>query len=217
MFDIELKPRIRRNKRKNTDHTVGPPTKKSRLVPITAEFTPQVIVSSDLSKRNGKSYFDSGNSGCFGIVQPVTEISEETFTSWSVLQLNNTSSISVIAGYGGAQNTNPSSRTIFQLVTSELSGKGPDSSLNQLGNVRHVIHTSKSLSSESLESTSCEKCVIEEIKEEISISRTELGDKTTDEEMLLALDDDEDNISITLDTEEDILLQADDIMNDTFS
>lgn len=209
MFDTELKPRIRQNKRKNTDDTVGPPTKRSRLLPPTAEVTPQVNGSSNLSKLNGKSYFNSGNSGCFGIGQPVTDISEETFKSWSVLQMNTTSSISVsTAGCGGAQSTDPSSRTTTELITSELSGKGPDSSLNGLGNVRYFTHTSKSQSSERLESTSSEKCVLEDKTKELPISRTELGDTNTDEEMLLALDDDEDCIFITLDTEDDILLQT---------
>ncbi|PNF38810.1 hypothetical protein B7P43_G11544 [Cryptotermes secundus] len=218
MSDTEPKPRIRQKKRKNTDPTVGPPAKSSRLVPPTAEVTPQVNGSSDFSKLNGKSYFDSGNSGCFGIEQPVTDISEETFKSWSVLPMNKTSSIAVSnAGCGGAQSTGPSSRTTTQLITSELSGKSPDSSLNGLWNVRHFIHTSKSQSSERLESTSSEKCVSEDKKKELSTSRTELGDTNTDEELLLALDEDDDCICMTLDTEEDILLQTDDIMNYTFS
>ena len=132
--------------------------------------------------------------------------------------MNKSSGISVSnAGCVGAQSTDPSSRTTTELITSETSGKSPDSSLNGLGNVRHFIHTSKSQSSERLESTTSEKCVSEDKKEELSISRTELGDTNIDEELLLALDDDEDCISIIMDPEEDILLQTDDIMNYTFS
>jgi hypothetical protein len=61
--------------------------------------------------------------------------------------------------------------------------------------------------------------VLDGKKEELSLSRTELGDMGIDDELLLALDDDDDddNISVSLDTEEDILLQIDDAINDTSS
>jgi hypothetical protein len=59
--------------------------------------------------------------------------------------------------------------------------------------------------------------VLDGKKEELSLSRTELGDMGIDDELLLALDDGDDNIFVSLDTEEDILLQIDDAINDTSS
>jgi hypothetical protein len=225
--DMKREPRISSRKRKNTDPTDGPPLKRPRLVPPTAdslqgsEVTPQVNGCSDLSKLNGKSDLVSGESSCFGLGQPVTDISEESYKSCSVLLMNKSSSISFnTAGCGAAQSIDPPSHTTSPLITSELSGKHPGSSFSGLGDVIHVTHTSKSQSSQRLEpklalSTSNEKSVSDGNKKELEISRTEMSDMDTDEELLLLAHDDDD-ISVALDTEEDIPLEIDDIINDTF-
>jgi hypothetical protein len=210
MSETERKPRIRQLKRKSTDPANGPPPKRPRLEPPTAdslqdsEVTHQVNGCSYLSKLNGKPYLESGES-CLRLGQAVTDISEDTFKPCFVLLVNKSSSISFnTAGRGAAQSTDPSSQTTSPLITSELSGKHPG-----LGNVIRVTHTSKSQSSQRLESklalsTTSEKCVLDDKMEELSLSRTELRDM--DEELLLALDDDDDT-SMTLNNEEDILLQ----------
>jgi hypothetical protein len=110
--DMESKPSIRQRKRKNTDPASGPPTKRPRLVLQTyvtlqnSKLTPQVNGCSHLSRLNGKSYLNSGESGCFGLGQPVTDIPKDTFKSCSVLLMNKTSSISFnTAACGAAQST----------------------------------------------------------------------------------------------------------------
>jgi hypothetical protein len=211
-------------KRKNTNPRGGPPPKRPRLVPATSdslqdsEVTPQVNGCTDFSKLNGKPYLDSVESGSFRLGQQVTDISEESFKSCSMRLTNRSSSISFNnSGCGAAQSIDTLSQTTPPLITSELSSKHPDSSLNGLENVIRV--TSNSPSSQRLESkldlaTTTEKRALDG-KKECEISRSELGDMDIDDELLLLAHDDSDT-SLALDTEEDILLQMDEILNDTF-
>jgi hypothetical protein len=230
LSDTECKPRIRRKKGKNTKPAGGSPPKGPRIVPPTAdslkvtEVTPPANGCSDLSKLDGKSYLDTGGSGCFVLGQPCTNISEDSFKSCSVLAVSSSicdkSSITSFntAGCGAAQNIDPTSQTTSSLITSGLPGKHPDSSLNGFENVIHITQPSISQSSQRSDSilalsTTSGKCVLDGKKKDISKSQAALGDTGTDE---LQLVHDDDITSVTLDTEEDILRQIDDILNDTF-
>jgi hypothetical protein len=231
MSDTECKPRIRQRKRKNTDPAGGPPPKLSRFLRPTAdslkvsEVTPPVNGCSHFSKLDGNPHLDSGESSCFVLGQPLTKISEDSFRPCSVLltsaSICDKSSITSFnnARCGTAQNTDPSSQTTSPLITSGLPGKYPDSSYNGLENVIRVTHPSKSQSSQRLVSklalsATSAKCVLDGKEEVLSIPQTGLGDTDTNEELLRVHDD---NISsMTLGTEEDILRQIDDILNDSF-
>lgn len=226
-------------KRNNID-TAVPIPKRSRVVRLTSdslkdtEVTVQVPASvtsnvcSDALKTNGTLCLETGGSGCVRLEQPVTNISGDSFNSYSKSVMNSsacdkhsTTSFN-ITGSGVTKSTDLSPETTTNPVTtSVLPGKHPDTVLSELaGNRIGVTIPSKSQSGERLESKLAlaaknADCVLGDEEENcamksLSVSQTERGNTDIDE---LLLGDTEDNCVI-LDAEEDILQDIDDLLND---
>jgi hypothetical protein len=190
---------IRQLKRKNTNYSFAPPPKRPRLDPHTADSprysvdTAQKNCSSELSKKDLKFCLDPGESGCFGLGQPRTFLN-------GIQQC----SVPLESSSLYENRSNPSCCTVGSVVAQSIDLSSPT--------------TSPPTTSSQLALTSTIAICVLDGKEEggavtqLLASRTEQEDKDIDEEMLLGYE--EDNISPDSETEENILLQIDDILND---
>jgi uncharacterized Fe-S cluster protein YjdI len=211
-------------KRKSTNYSCGPPAKRPRLNSHTdsarySEMSLRENCSSELPRMNFRFCLEPGESD-FGLEQPSTILnsfkqSSVPLESSSFYEKRSSPLFCTVASVV-AQSIDPSSQT-----TSSLLGTQSVPSLKELGNDIRVTQPSKSQSIQRLDKVALPSTIANcELggKQEVSgatqllASRTEQDGTDIDEELLLGYD--EDDMSVCSETEERVLLQIDDILND---
>jgi hypothetical protein len=217
--DTEGRRIMRQLKRKNTNHSCAPPAKKPRLNSHAdsagySEISHQKNCSSELSRMNFRFCLEPDE-------QPNTILNSfkqcsVPLQSSSFYENRSSSSFCTVASVA-AQSTDPSSQTTSPLLSTQSV-----LSLKALGNDIRLTHASKSQSIQRLDKmalpSNTANCVLGGKKEisgvtQLSASRTEQDD-IIEEELLRGYDDDD--MSVCSETEENVLLQIDDILNDKF-